>query len=101
MIIIHVVNDCQRRCEDLALRRYNSPVSRLRRTTICLEPALHRALRVKAAETDQSISGLVNEAVRLTLCEDAEDLAAYRGRAKEPNLDLESVLNDLRHRGKL
>jgi len=72
-----------------------------RRATVYLEPELHRALRVKAAETDQSISDLVNEAVRQTLAEDAEDLAASRGRAKEPNLDFESVLKDLRRRGKL
>jgi len=76
-------------------------VSSLTRTTIHLDPELLRALRVKAAETDQRISDLVNEAVRLTLGEDAEDLAAYRGRAKEPHLDFESVLKDLRHRGKL
>jgi len=72
-----------------------------RRATVYLDPELHRALRVKAAETDQSISDLVNEAVRYTLSEDAEDLAAYRARAKEPNLDFESVLKDLRRRGKL
>jgi plasmid stability protein len=72
-----------------------------RRATIYLDPELHRALRVKAAETDQSISELVNAAVRQTLAEDAEDLAAFRGRAKEPNLDFESVLKDLRRRGKL
>jgi plasmid stability protein len=72
-----------------------------RRATVYLDPELHRALRVKAAETDQSISDLVNEAVRYTLSEDAEDLAAYRARAREPNLDFESVLKDLRRRGKL
>jgi hypothetical protein len=72
-----------------------------RRATIYLEPELHRALRVKAAETDQSISDLVNEAVRYTLAEDAEDFDTYRARAKEPNLDFESVLKDLRRRGKL
>jgi hypothetical protein len=72
-----------------------------RRATVYLDPELHRALRVKAAETDQSISELVNAAVRQTLAEDAEDLAAYRGRAKEANLDFESVLKDLRRRGKL
>jgi len=66
-----------------------------------LDADLHRALRVKAAETDKSISDLVNAAVRLNLSEDAEDLAAYRTRAKEPNLDLERVLKDLRRRGKL
>jgi plasmid stability protein len=72
-----------------------------RRATVYLDPELHRALRVKAAETDKSISELVNAAVRQTLAEDAEDLAAFRGRAKEPNLDFESVLKDLRRRGKL
>jgi plasmid stability protein len=72
-----------------------------RRATVYLDPELHRALRVKAAETDQSISELINAAVRQTLAEDAEDLAAFRGRAKEPNLDFESVLKDLRRRGKL
>lgn len=72
-----------------------------RRATIYLDAELHRALRVKAAESDRSVSELVNEAVRQALAEDAEDLAAYRSRAKEPNLDFESVLKDLRRRGKL
>jgi plasmid stability protein len=76
-------------------------MSGARRATVYLDPALHRALRIKAAETDQSVSDIVNEAVRLTLAEDAEDLAAYRARAKEPNLDFETVLKDLRRRGKL
>ena len=72
-----------------------------RRATVYLDPDLHRALRVKAAETDKSISDLVNAAIRLNLAEDAEDLAEYRARAREPNLDLEKVLRDLRRRGKL
>ncbi len=76
-------------------------MSSARRATVYLDPELHRALRVKAAETDQSISDLVNSAVRQTLTEDAEDLATIRARAKEPNLDFESVLKDLRRRGKL
>ena len=76
-------------------------MSSARRATVYLDPELHRALRVKAAETDQSISDLVNSALRQTLSEDAEDLATFRARAKEPNLDFESVLKDLRRRGKL
>lgn len=72
-----------------------------RRATIYLDEALHRALRLKAAETDRSVSDLVNEAVRLNLAEDADDLAAYRGRASEPSVDFEKVLKDLRRRGQL
>jgi len=72
-----------------------------KRATVYLDPDLHRALRMKAAETDQSLSELVNEAIRLSLAEDAEDLAAARSRAKEPNLDFETVLKQLRRRGKI
>ena len=72
-----------------------------KRATVYFDAALHRALRVKAAETDQSLSELVNAAVRRTLGEDAEDLAAFEARAKEPNLAVEGVLKDLRRRGKL
>ena len=71
-----------------------------RRATIYLDPDLHRALRLKAAETDQTLSDLVNAAVRQNLAEDAEDLTAYRERAKEPSLGFEKVLKNLRRRGK-
>jgi hypothetical protein len=72
-----------------------------KRATIYLDASLHKALRVKAAETDQSISDLVNAAVRLTLAEDAEDLAAFRDRADEPTLAFEDLVLDLKRRGKL
>ena len=62
---------------------------------------IHLGLRLKAAETDRSISDLVNDAVKLSLSEDAEDLAAFKERAREPNLAFEDVLKDLRKRGKL
>lgn len=62
---------------------------------------IHRVLRLKAAETDRSISDLVNDAVKMSLAEDAEDLASFKERAHEPNLVFEDVLMDLRKRGKL
>ena len=65
------------------------------------DSALHKALRVKAAQTDHSLSDLVNAAVRRSLAEDADDLAAFDSRAKEPNLDFENMLKDLKRRGKL
>ncbi len=63
------------------------------------DPALHRALRVKAAETDRSLSELVNEAVKLSLFEDAEDLAAFEERAGEPSLAFEEAVQGLRRSG--
>lgn len=72
-----------------------------KRATVYFDENLHRALRLKAAETDQSVSDLVNSAVRNTLAEDADDLAAFRSRAKEPALAFEDVVRDLKRRGKL
>lgn len=72
-----------------------------KRATVYFEPHLHRALRLKAAETDTSISELVNDAVKELLAEDAEDLAAFEDRAAEPAVKFENVLKDLKQRGKL
>ncbi len=72
-----------------------------KRATVYFDPGLHKALRVKAAQTDRSLSDLVNAAVRQTLAEDAEDLAAFEERAREPNLAFEEVLKELKRRGKL
>jgi len=72
-----------------------------KRATVYFDPALHRALRVKAAETERSMSDLVNEAVQLSLAEDAEDLAAFEDRVNEPSLLYEDVVKDLKRRGKI
>lgn len=72
-----------------------------RRSAIYLQPELHEALRFKAAATNQSVSALVNQAVREALREDQEDLSAFEERASEPTLSYEELLNDLRAHGKL
>ena len=73
----------------------------MKRSTVYFDSRIHRGLRLKAAETDRSISDLVNDAVKMSLAEDAEDLAAFKVRAREPNLAFEDFLKDLRKRGKL
>lgn len=72
-----------------------------KRSTIYLDPALHRALKLKAVETEQSISDLVNDAVRGSLAEDADDLAAIEERRHEPSRSFEAFVAELRRRGKL
>lgn len=72
-----------------------------RRATVYFEEPIHKALRLKAAETDASISDLVNTAVRRSLAEDADDLSAFRKRAKEPRLSFEDAVSDMKRRGKL
>ena len=72
-----------------------------KRATVYFDPAIHRALRLKAAASDRSISDLVNHAAKLALAEDAEDLAAFDERKREPNEDFETFVKSLRRRGKL
>ena len=75
--------------------------SQQKRATVYFEPFLHRALRLKAAETDRSISDLVNEAVKVSLAEDAEDFEAFEIREQEPDYSFEDVVKDLKRRGQI
>lgn len=77
------------------------PMATHKRATVYFDPTLHRALRIKAASTERSLSDRVNAAIRASLAEDAEDLAAFAARAKEPSPAFEDVLKDLKRRGKL
>ena len=72
-----------------------------KRATIYLDPVVHKALKLKAVETSRSISDLVNEAVREALAEDAEDLAAFEERAKEPLLSYDEMLKRLKKDGRI
>jgi hypothetical protein len=72
-----------------------------KRATVYFEPDLHRAIRLKAAHTNRSISEIVNDAVRMALKEDEEDLAAFEDRVAEPIISYEALLKDLKKHGKL
>ncbi len=72
-----------------------------KRATVYFEEPVHKALRLKAAETDTNVSDYVNGAVKRALAEDAEDLQAFRERADEPTIAFEDLVADLKRRGKL
>ena len=91
-----------RHLDVITSKRHNTRMKAThKRATVYFGADLHRALKVKAAGTERSLSEIVNDAVKQSLAEDAEDLAAFEERAKEPNLAFEDVLKDLRRRGKL
>jgi hypothetical protein len=73
----------------------------LKRATVYFDADLHRALRLKAAASDRSISEIVNEAVRLSLAEDAADLAAFEDRKREPTIHFDDFVTSLKQRGRL
>jgi len=74
-------------------------VMQTKRATIYFDPDLHKALRLKAAETSRSITELVNEAVREALSEDAEDLAAFSNRKHEPLMTYDEMVKRLKKDG--
>jgi predicted transcriptional regulator len=71
------------------------------RATVYLDPELHKALRLKAVETSQSLSKLVNDAIKESLAEDAEDIAAFEERVKEPLISYETMIKRLKNDGKI
>jgi hypothetical protein len=72
-----------------------------KRATIYLDPDLHKALRLKSAETSRSISELVNNAIKEALAEDAEDIAAFEERAREPLISYDEMVKRLKRDGRI
>ena len=72
-----------------------------KRSTVYFEPDIHHALRVRAVNTQQSVSEFVNEAVRRALREDQDDLSAFDERVAAPVISYEALLNDLKSHGRL
>jgi plasmid stability protein len=72
-----------------------------KRATVYFDADVHRALRLKAAAADRSISDVVNEAVRTALADDAEDLSAFDERTHERSVSFESFVRGLRKRGRI
>ena len=72
-----------------------------KRATVYFDADVHQALRLKAAAADRSISDVVNEAVKVALAEDAEDLAAFDQRKAERSISFESFVRALRQRGRI
>ena len=68
---------------------------------IYLDPELHKALRLKAVETSQSVSELINNAVREALAEDVEDMGAFEERAGEPLISYDDMIKRLRKDGRI
>lgn len=72
-----------------------------KRATVYFDPEVHRALRLKAAATDRTLSEMVNDAVKRALAEDAEDLEAFEERQHEPSVTFEDFVKGLKRRGKV
>ncbi len=72
-----------------------------KRATVYFTPEVHKALRLRAAASEQSISDMVNDAVRTALTEDATDLEAFTERRSEKSVSFEAFVSGLKRRGRL
>ena len=71
------------------------------KTTVYLEKKIASAVRRKATGADTSVSSLVNQALKLSLAEDAEDYADIEKRKKEPDIPFDEVVAELKKSGKI
>jgi plasmid stability protein len=69
------------------------------KATLYLDDAIHQAIRIKSAETRQSMSDLVNDALRASLAEDLEDLHEIKNRQQEKTVGFEAFLGQLKEDG--
>ena len=76
----------------MPLRSHSASVGK---ATVYLDEDIHHALRLKSAETRESMSELVNDALRLLLAEDLEDISAWRERRSERPIGYDEFLKKL------
>jgi plasmid stability protein len=72
-----------------------------KRATVYFTADVHKALRLRAAASDRSISDMVNDAVRAALAEDAVDLEVFAKRHAEKSLSFETFVSGLKRRGRI
>jgi plasmid stability protein len=72
-----------------------------KRVTVYFDAEVHKALRLRAAASDRSVSDMVNDAVRASLAEDAADLEAFSERRNERSVSFETFVTGLKRRGKI
>jgi len=71
------------------------------KATLYLDSKMYKTLKMRAVETGQTISGLMNEALQAQLSEDLDDIQAIRSRLdqKEKPLSYEAALKELQNSG--
>lgn len=73
----------------------------MKRATVYFDEDLHKAIKLKAIESETSLSEIVNEAVRSTLAEDMSDLRDIESRKGEGEISYEAFLKQLKKRGQI
>jgi hypothetical protein len=71
------------------------------RTTITMNDKMFKILKMRAAETDESISRLVEDAVKYQILEDFEDIEDAEKREKESTHSFDDLVAQFKAEGLL
>ena len=71
------------------------------RTTITINDKLFRLLKMRAADTDESISQLVEHAIKYQVLEDFEDIEDAAKREDEPTYSFDDLVLQFKTEGLL
>lgn len=71
------------------------------RTTITINDKVYRALKLRAAESNESISSIVEDAIKFQMLEDLEDIEIARRREKEPTHSFDELVAEFKAEGLL
>lgn len=71
------------------------------RTTITINDKLFRALKLRAAETDESVSKLIEDAIKYQMLEDYEDIEDAVERNGEPTHSFNDLVAQFKAEGLL
>ena len=71
------------------------------KATLYLDSTMYKTMKLRALESNQSVSSLINDALQAQLAEDLEDISVIRERLakNEKPLDYEQALIELQKNG--
>ena len=71
------------------------------RTTITLNDRIYKALKIRAVESGESLSAVIEDAIKEQILEDLDDLQSVRKRENESAIDFKIFVKELKADGLL
>ncbi len=71
------------------------------RTTITINDKVYRALKLRAAESNETISAIIEDAVKYQILEDLEDIEEAKRRETEPTQSFSQLVSEFKEEGLL
>lgn len=80
---------------------YDACKEKIMRTTITINDKIYRSLKLQAAQSDESVSSIIEDALKFQMLEDLEDLEEARRRENEPTYSFDDLVAEFKREGLL